>query len=201
MVSGNWIFRLFLFLLAFCAVGFWSLLQMLEIWTIWGSRKMLSLEYISYWYYYAFLMVTLVILVGWFAETRPTKQTAPGLAVAISDGNWVFPWNKWMGTISSSVGRSMRMLLFCLEYPCLQAWVNLARESGQDFSLLWASGWHLAFHIAVISVASETGLSFHSLACLHATGESPCAAARDNAIPDWYGYGEDGEVLPISFSF
>jgi hypothetical protein len=46
------------------------------------------LEYLSYGsYYYVFLIITLVIVVGWFAETRPTKQTAPGLTVAVFDGN------------------------------------------------------------------------------------------------------------------
>ena len=32
------------------------------------------------------LIATLVIVIGWFSETRPAKETAPGLSVAVTNG-------------------------------------------------------------------------------------------------------------------
>ena len=54
------------------------------VWTIWKSTNALfTLEYPAI----CFFVVTMVIVIDWLAESRPTKQTVPGLAVAVSDGN------------------------------------------------------------------------------------------------------------------
>lgn len=68
-----------------------------------------------------------------------------------------------------ATGASSRSIVVLYVVRVFASLVNLAPESGQHLRLLRVSGWHLVFQVAVVSIASETGLSFYPLACLHAT--------------------------------